>query len=472
MVHGREAVLADAQEPVAGDRHLDDDPRRSLYAPSELVPYKPRADVILVGSAYAPDAQPVDALVARLTLGELDKAIGVIGDRVWIDGPDGLEPSPPRPFRSMPLAYERSSRAPENPNGFDLARAPVLGAPALPNLEAADDEIGGDRTVGFGPVSREASARRALLQAGGRAFVEGGERGPVPPGFDFAYYNAAPRDQQIDVVRPGTALVLVNLNREHARLETKLPAVRPKAFLVPADVERGIEIALRCDTVWVDTDRALLTLSWRGILSVETPDEDALGTLVVAAQGRSREVGYAQIARLLRDGVTSTTDGETYAETGRIRPEGRLPPLPASAPLPISPVAPVVNTPEDTVPPVSWEELTGSDVFETTATDEPKTVQQQVQVRHVIEDPFTEEPSTRQVQRAVPLAPPPELEAADYARIAVASERGEAARVLFRYGLTMPDMPRLQRAWTERAATDPAFADAFSAAVQAARAVR
>src|SRR6185437_15145144 len=187
LVHGREAVLADAQEPVTGDRWDGDDPRRGLFAPSDLVPYKPRVDVVLVGSAFAPDQQPVEALVARIAVGPLDKSIGVIGDRAWIDGPDGPEPSAPRPFRSMPLGHERAAKSRANPHGFDLAARPRVGAPALPNLEAADDEIGGARTVGFGPVAPAAAARRGLLSAAGWAWADGGGRGPAPEGLDFGF---------------------------------------------------------------------------------------------------------------------------------------------------------------------------------------------------------------------------------------------------------------------------------------------
>ena len=328
LVHGREAVLADPQEPVAGDRHLGDDPRASVHVPSDLVPYKPRVDVVLVGSAFAPDREPVEALVARVSLGSLDKAIGVIGDRTWIEGPDGPEPSSPRPFRSMPLTYERAARARDNPHGFDLARAPVIGAPALPNLEAADDEIGGGRTVGFGPVAPGAGARRGLLRPEGWAWVEAPHdraRGPAPAGLDFAFYNAAPHDQQIDVLRGGDTLTLVNLDLRHPRLETRLPEVRPKAFLVPEDMERGVEIALRCDTLWIDTDRSLLTLSWRGLITVDSPDEEALGTLVIAAETKRRDLGYAQIAKILREGTLSSTEGDTLTE-GRplARPESIL----------------------------------------------------------------------------------------------------------------------------------------------------
>ena len=186
--------LADTQEPVAGDRHYGDDPRQSLYAASELVPYKPHTDVILVGSAFSPGMRPVEALVARLSVGDLDKAVGVIGDRVWIEGPDGPEPSAPAPFTVMPLRYERAARAPDNPAGFDLTRAAVTGALALPNLEAADDEIGAGRTVGFGPVPPGAPSRRSLLQPEGAAWIEHGRRRPrAREASTSPTTNAAPR---------------------------------------------------------------------------------------------------------------------------------------------------------------------------------------------------------------------------------------------------------------------------------------
>jgi hypothetical protein len=504
LTPGREMDLCDVQEPVAGDRHVGDDPRASLYAPSDLVPYKTRTDVLLVGSAFAPAMRPVEALVARIAVGDLDKSLGVIGDRVWIEGPEGPEPSAPALFTAMPLGYERAARAADNPVGFDLTRPPVLGALALPNLEAADDEIGVGRTVGFGPVPPAAPSRRSLLSAEGAAWIERGRRGPAPAGFDFAYHNAAPRDQQLDVIRTGATLVLENLSREHARLETRLPTVRAKAFLVPADIERGLEIPLRCDTVWIDTDRGVVSLSWRGFVTVDSPHEEALGSLVVAAESKGREVGYTQIMRLLRDGISTTTgDGDTFVETGRIRRPDL--PAPPSAPAaivapqaaPPAPLAglhpadtgtaryprPVVIESEETSPPVSWEEISQVELVESNTTEmarpplpsmasgEETKTQQRIDVRRfLVEDPYTEEPSTKPV--LVRPTPPSELEAADYARIAVAVERGDAARVLFRYGLALADLPRLQRAWSDRAAADPDFGRALVAAVEAARRAR
>lgn len=361
LVHGREAVLADVQEPVVGDQfHANGGPRGpSLYAASELVPYKPRADVILVGSAFAPEQTPVDALIARVSIEELDKSIGVIGDRRWSPGPDGLEPSAPVPFRSMPLRYERAARAPDNPVGFDLARAPTLGDLALPNLEAVDDAPDTGQTLGFGPVHPAAATRRGLLHPEALAWVTEGEKGPMPRGFDFAYYNAAPREQQIDLLRHSASIVLTNLHREHERFIAKLPHVRPRAFLVSADAERSVEIALRCDTLWIDTDRAVMTLSWRGLVGLGTKEVEGLETVVVAAESKGKELRYKHIQRMLRDGGGSVSldeslTGETHPlavrhDQVRAAPgasatpsaaSSRRPPAPAPAPPPAPEPAP------------------------------------------------------------------------------------------------------------------------------------
>jgi hypothetical protein len=493
LLQGREAALADAQEPVGGDRWFDDDPRASLYAPSDLVPFKPRADVVLVGSAYAPLGAPVEALVARVKLGALDKSIGIIGDRRWIETPDGPEPSAPTPFRSMPLRYERAARARDNPHGFDLTRPPTIGALALPNLEAADDEIGGGRTVGLGPITPFAPARRGMLRADAFAWAESGCRGPAPPSFDFAFYNAAPRDQQLDAVAPGQPLLLENLSREHARLETRLPTVWPKAFLVPNDGGQAVEIALRCDTVWINTDRALVTLSWRGLTAVATSDVDALGALVIAVEGQGREIGVAQIGKLLREGVGVSTDGDTLTEArplgarlesvtdvdpdllptpGPFKPKRGLPsiesPTTGSAAIVPAPApAPIVIEAEETASPVSWEEISQVEFIEPLADEKTLTRIEHgkglMEQARGLEEELSTHPMLQHPERRN------ELGIEDLARIAVAAERGEAANMLFRYGLAMPDLPALERTWNERSASDPAFAQAFAAAVIVAR---
>jgi hypothetical protein len=396
LVHGREAVLADAQEPVTGDRYYERGGGirgPSLYAASELVPYKPRADVILVGSAFAPEQTPVDALIARISIEELDKSVGVIGDRRWSTGPDGLEPSAPEPFRIMPLRYERAARAPDNPVGVDLARAPTLGELALPNLEAVDDAPDTGQTLGFGPVPIAAATRRGLLHPEALAWATEGGKGPVPKGFDFAFYNAAPRDQQIDLLRHSASIVLENLHREHARFVAKLPHVRPRTFLVSRDGERSLEVALRCDTLWIDTDRAVMSLSWRGLVGLGADEAEGLETLVVAAESKGKELRYKHIQRMLRDGASVSLDEDHTGDThplavrhDRVRtsPGSSITPSAASSRRPPEPDSHSHSQPE---PAPSRDDTTGESEAKTLERRLPPGLAAELAARYTAEPP-------------------------------------------------------------------------------------
>src|SRR5689334_331228 len=59
-----ECALLPEQDALSNrDSHWEDNPARSLRAASDFCPVKPRADVVLVGQAYAPGRQPVQSLV-------------------------------------------------------------------------------------------------------------------------------------------------------------------------------------------------------------------------------------------------------------------------------------------------------------------------------------------------------------------------------------------------------------------------
>src|SRR3984885_12368475 len=109
-----EAVFAEDQEFAnEEDNHWNDDPARSLYAPSDIVPGKRRADVILVGHAFAPGGEPVRSLRARLDVGTLGKGIDVFGERGL--APDGRVVEGPA-FSKMPLRYERAAGGDDTEN--------------------------------------------------------------------------------------------------------------------------------------------------------------------------------------------------------------------------------------------------------------------------------------------------------------------------------------------------------------------
>src|SRR5262245_15782062 len=77
-----ECALAAQQELVSEeDNHWNDDPTRSVHVPNDRAPFKPKADVMLVGSAFAPRKQLLRSVMVRMVVGEVDKSIEVWCDR-------------------------------------------------------------------------------------------------------------------------------------------------------------------------------------------------------------------------------------------------------------------------------------------------------------------------------------------------------------------------------------------------------
>src|SRR5690606_33596378 len=106
------AELAEEQLPlVAEDEHYDGDATGSVRLERDLVPFKPRADIVLVGSAHVPGGRAATELDVGLRVGRVQHVARVIGDRRWLFPSRAvLVPtmSRPEPFTTMPLVYERA----------------------------------------------------------------------------------------------------------------------------------------------------------------------------------------------------------------------------------------------------------------------------------------------------------------------------------------------------------------------------
>src|SRR5512134_2856224 len=84
-VMGGQSVIAGKQIPIfRTDLHFQDDPIASVEYETDMIPYKPRADVVLVGQAHAPGGRPVKELDVTLRVGGVAKTIHVHGDRRWL----------------------------------------------------------------------------------------------------------------------------------------------------------------------------------------------------------------------------------------------------------------------------------------------------------------------------------------------------------------------------------------------------
>ncbi|WP_438002368.1 DUF2169 domain-containing protein [Sorangium sp. So ce185] len=295
-----QSPLAPEQEPFHPvDRHWSDDPARSLFAPTDLVPIRPRADVVLVGEAYAPSGQPVRSVVARLLVVDIDKAVEVHGPR-WFTQEGVLQEG--SPFSRMPLLWERAAGGPDtsNPLGISAEQRDSRGRRALPNLQPPgmlvaypEDSI---EPIGFGPISPAWPTRRQRL---GRYAPTWSDRDwihqPLPPDLDATYFNVAPRDQQTQQIRADERLVLDNLHPEHPHLVTSLSGHHPRAFVQrPGRLPQPVP--LRADLLWIDTARGLCTLTWRGQIPLDHPQEE--GRVLVALEEPGQPLGWSELERL------------------------------------------------------------------------------------------------------------------------------------------------------------------------------
>lgn len=239
-------IVSGEQWPIFNaDHHHNDDPLAPVRFETDMAPFKPRADIVLVGRAYAPDGLPITRVDVAMRVGSLQRVIRVIGDRVWSysNKSGGLATfTTPKPFKTMDLVYERAfggidaaaaRYCKENPigRGF-IGRKAVdsIDGKLLPNLEDPHNMVfsvdSQPKPVGFGFYGRGWSPR--LRYAGTYDDKYQKERAPALP-LDFSYelFNGAhPGFQLSGYLRGDEEVELVHLTPEPV-LRFRLPGLRP-----------------------------------------------------------------------------------------------------------------------------------------------------------------------------------------------------------------------------------------------------
>lgn len=285
--------------PVGADTPGNDVGLFSRYE-SDFVPFKPRADILCVGKAYAPGGRPVSECLVTFAVGKWNKTIRVIGNRVWRAGFRSwfAALSEPEPFTSMPVSYEYAyggadahlTKEPQtfsvNPigkgyckseKGFDGLPLPNLEDPAHPIKNWKDQP----RPMGFGPVGRTWQPR--LRKAGTYDEKWMKERAPaLPLDFDEGYYNCAPEDQQLSGYLRGDEEVRVtNMHPKHPNFVSRLPGIRVRC-LFQRDLQSDLieELTMNLDTLWINMEQLLMVLVWRGrIKSADLPEDTTFFTV-------------------------------------------------------------------------------------------------------------------------------------------------------------------------------------------------
>jgi hypothetical protein len=298
----------------------------------DYAPFKRYCDVLLVGSAYAPRGKPTTRVEVTLRLGPLLKSFAVTGDRYWESGNIAIRPGYAGLFDRMPISYDRAfggidnfhenekkhSAYMSNPIGrgyhLQLSRAFVDGSP-MPNTEELKRPVtmpnGNYAPMAFGPLGRGWDPRRQLAGTYDQNWID--NCFPfLPADFDVAYYQAAPKDQQMPYPKGGERVFLENLTPQ-GQTHFTLPEMEVPVVFFYKNGE-NLKQKATIDTIVLEPDDGLFTLTWRATIPLKKNIFEMAQVLVGRkSRGwwRARELGktyYPSLEHMVRDRKTESTE--------------------------------------------------------------------------------------------------------------------------------------------------------------------
>jgi hypothetical protein len=283
--NGKEPTLAAEQVPLfEADVFTGEQGFSAPLYESDYAPRKPRCDVLLNASAYAPGGKPVRRVRVSLQVGSLYKSFDVVGNRVWKKRLFFVRATNLEFFTSMPISYNNAFGGRDNTHkeekkhrtyltnhvgvGFhyNLKTEFVHNKP-LPNTEESGKRVkkprGQYRPMAFGPIGRAWQPRPSLAGTYDQNWLD--NVFPfLPADFNEAYYQAASPDQQMPYPQGGEEVVLVNLTPQ-GRMTFRLPKlILPVVFFLKKGEEK--ETVTVIDTVVIEPDLGRFMLTWRSAL--------------------------------------------------------------------------------------------------------------------------------------------------------------------------------------------------------------
>lgn len=304
---------------------------------------KPRGEVLLAGSWYAPDGTPAPGGAARFQVGPVRRELAIFGPRFWQAGPLGTAPSQPEPVSTVPLRWESAFGGDgfaDNPAGRGMLRAEMpWGESRLPLPLVEDPQYGlmtspAARPAPACPLPIPGDAPSRLALAGtydARWLAEDWPGFPADISRDF-FSLAAPcqrlapdyGDASADdgfsrgYFQGGEAIRLEHLHPRQPLLAGRLPRKRVRIFATrrnepcpPGRTEfrtpsgqdarpaegRFEECRTRLDTVWLFPERERGLVIYRAVLPTaddEYSDIVRLFPVVEAEDAPRTDIAYWQ----------------------------------------------------------------------------------------------------------------------------------------------------------------------------------
>jgi hypothetical protein len=283
--NGEEASLAEEQVPLTeADKFTGEPGLSAVLYETDYAHRKPVCDVLLNGSAYAPDGKPTERVQVALQVGRMYKSFNVVGDRVWDRFVLNTSSTLPLKFVIKKITYDvayggvdsdkkdpsKQKTYLKNPVGvgyYPISEGSDLIGKPLPNTEAIGQPVktttGDYQPMSFGPIGRNFLSRFPFAGTYNQKWLD--NRAPFwPDDFDYCYFQAAPPEQQIPYPAGGEEVVLHNLT-PHGLTRFHLPRMRMPVLFIPYRGEdRQLEAVI--DTILIEPDQNRFMLTWRASL--------------------------------------------------------------------------------------------------------------------------------------------------------------------------------------------------------------
>lgn len=279
---GEDVRLHDEQLPlIVADTFTGEPGFSAPHYEVDFAPRKHRCDVLLLGSAYAPQGRPTARVAVGLRIGNWTKTFSVVGDRHWQAGLALVNSSTPEPFTVKPISYDvafggtdqhhddpaKHAAFMRNPVGRGFhkhLKGEWLDGSPLPNTEETNRVVsapnGDFAPMAFGPIGRGWDQRSRYAGTYDDDWLE--KHFPfLPPDFDEQYYQAAPLDQQLPIPIGDQEVSLANLTPDGVRTFA-LPAFEAPITVFPKNGERE-DYKASLDTIVFEPDSERFTMTWR-----------------------------------------------------------------------------------------------------------------------------------------------------------------------------------------------------------------
>lgn len=313
IVPDEAARLRAEPDVLTGELRYDDDAAASAIYPSDYALFKPRADVVMVGRAYAPGGSATAMSVALRfghPEGRIEKRITVVGDRLWQRGLTSASPGEPEPFSEMPLVYERAFGGPKHgANPWGRGHGDGL---EMPNLELSGKLVSSPSSklapACFAPLAFDHPARWKKLGHYDRSWLQ--HRWPYfAEDFDWSFFQDAPVDQQLAYLRGDEPFEADGVHPQLATVRGRLPGRVPRCFWLPrvtSDRAAALaSIALNLDTAVLDFGAQVVHLLWRGAIPVSADDAPEIrGFFVTEQPADGPEIDLDEATRRCRRALT------------------------------------------------------------------------------------------------------------------------------------------------------------------------